>query len=264
MRLVLACSATAALLLVFSSLASADESVDIDLFRAANLLYEDGNFEEAARSYEYLAMLGYQDATLYYNLANAYHRTDDNGRAMLNYLRARRIAPLDEDIAANLALLRETIGTSDSRQQPVPVLAQLSERVPWVTINSAAVAALLCWTVLWAAGLIVWYNRTLHRSQTLRRVAVAAGLGLIVFGFLGIGDYVGRAHWSQVGVATADSTDVLASPSSRAPIRLTLDAGREVSVITKRAGWTSVRLPRTDLVGWVPSSTVDTVLLTGR
>ena len=106
--------------IIMSGTVSADESVDMDLFRAANLLYESGDFEEAALSYERLVRLGYEDATLYYNLANAYYRNEDDGRAMLNYLRARRIAPFDEDIAANLSLTREKVGTADYGRRPAP------------------------------------------------------------------------------------------------------------------------------------------------
>ena len=53
------------------------------------------NYEEAARTYQHLVGLGYEDATLYYNLANAYYKSEDMGRAILNYLRARRLAPFD-------------------------------------------------------------------------------------------------------------------------------------------------------------------------
>ena len=76
------------------AVARADESVDMDLFSAANDLYVDGNFEEAALVYERLVRLGYQDATLYYNLANAYYRNEDMGRAMVNYLQRAPHSPV--------------------------------------------------------------------------------------------------------------------------------------------------------------------------
>ena len=241
--------------------ASADESVDMDLFGAANLLYESGDFEEAARAYERLAGLGYEDATLYYNLANAYYRSGDDGRAMLNYLRARRIAPFDEDIAANLALAREKVGTADYGRQPTPIPAQFAEWLPWLSPNAAALGALLCWIIAWAIAIARLARSPLSArlAAALRPIAIAAAVGLLLFGFLAIGGQMSRDHWTRAAVATHPA-DMLDAPSPRAATSLSLDPGREVTAIQTRAGWTQVQVPRTELTGWVPASSVETVI----
>ena len=241
--------------------AAADDSLDIEAFRSANLLYESGNYEEAARSYEHLSRLGYQDATLYYNLGNSYYRMDDKGRALLNYLRAKRLAPLDEDIDVNLSLVRESVGTPGaSQERPMPVLGQFADWLPWVSLNAAIVVALLCWLVVWVAVLTLVWNRNVRYSITLRRIAVVAGFGLLVFGLLAVGNQISRNHWTETGVIIARSTDVLEAPNTRSRIEINLDAGREVGVVETRAGWTRIRLPRTELEGWVLSSDVEGVL----
>ena len=240
----------------------ADESVDMDLFRAANLLYQDGNFEEAALTYERLVRLGYQDATLYYNLANAYYRNEDTGRAMVNYLRARRIAPFDDDIAANLALTREKVGTADYGRHPTPLLAQFAEWLPWLSLDAAAIVALLCWMAAWSAALARIALRPISRrlAVALRRVAAVSVIGLLLFGFLAIGGQMSRDHWTSVAVVTAQSADMHAAPSPRSAVSLSLDAGREVIALQTLAGWTQVQVPRTELTGWAPASSVETVM----
>lgn len=246
---------------VLVELVAANDSIDVEAFRNANLLYESGNYEEAARSYEHLSRLGYQDATLYYNLGNSYYQMDDMGRALLNYLRAKRLAPLDEDIEVNLSLVREGVGTPGSSQErPISVLAQFAGWVPWVSLNGAVLVALLCWLVIWAAALTLIWNRRVRHSLALRRIAVVAGFGLLLFGFLAVGNQVSRNHWAETGVIIARSTDVLEAPNSRARTEVNLDAGREVGVIETRAGWTKIRLPRTELEGWVLSSDVERVI----
>ncbi len=245
-----------------ADLVAANDSVDIEAFRSANLLYESGNYEEAARSYEHLARLGYRDATLYYNLANSYYRIDDKGRALLNYLRAERLAPLDEDIEMNLSLVRESVGTpGSSHERPMPLLGQFAGWLPWVSLNAATIVSLLCWLVVWAVGLTLVWNRNLRRSLALRRIAVGAGFGLLLSGLLAVGNQVSHNHWTDTGVIVAASTDVLEAPNARARVEINLDAGREVGVVETRAGWTRVRLPRTELQGWVLSSDVERVLL---
>ena len=240
---------------------AADDSLDVEAFRSANLLYESGNYEEAARSYEHLSRLGYQDATLYYNLGNSYYRMDDMGRALLNYLRAKRLAPLDDDIDTNLSLLRESVGAPGSSQErPMPVLGQFAGWLPWVSLNGATLVALFCWLVIWTVLLTLFWNRNVRYSLALRRVAVITGFGLLLFAMLAVGNQVSRNHWTETGVIIARSTDVLEAPNTRARIEINLDAGREVGVVETRAGWTRVRLPRTELEGWVLSSDVEQVL----
>lgn len=252
-------AAVAALLLAIP--VSADESMDLDAFRTANLLYEDSKFEEAARSYEHLARLGYQDATLYYNLGNAYYRMEDTGRALLNYLRAKRLAPFDGDIEANLALVRGSVGApGSSNERPTPVLVQLADWTPWVSFNAAAVMSLICWLSVWAAVLASLWHQRLRQSAAIKRAAVAAAFGFVLFGCLAVGNHLSRSYWSQTGVVIAQSADVLEAPNTRARVEINLDAGREVSVIDTHAGWTRIRLPRTELEGWVPSANIEAVL----
>ena len=256
---VFAIAIAAALLLVVP--VAADESMDLDAFRIANLLYEDGNFEEAARSYEHLARLGYEDATLYYNLGNSYYRTDDTGRALLNYLRARRLAPFDDDIEANLALVRQSVGApGSSNERPTPILAQFAGWLPWVSLNTSVVAALGCWLAVWAVALAVLWDRRLRQSVALKRVAITAAFGLLLFGCLTVANHSSLNYWNQTGVVIARSTDVMEAPSTRSRVELTLDSGREVSIVETRPGWIRVRLPRTELDGWVLAANVEPVL----
>ena len=262
MRTVALLALTIVAAFTFADLAAADDSIDTEAFRSANLLYEAGNYEEAARSYEHLSRLGYQDATLYYNLGNSYFRMDDKGRALLNYIRAKRLAPYDEDIEVNLSLVRESVGTPGSSQErPMPVLGQFADWFPWVSSNAAALVALLCWLVIWAMVLTLFWNRNVPHPLILKRVAVAAGFGLVLFGLLTAGTQMSQDHWNETGIIIAQSTDVLEAPNTRARIEVNLDTGREVGVLETRSGWTRVRLPRTELEGWVLSSDVERVLL---
>lgn len=262
MRAIAVLTFVAIAVMLLASPAKADESTDFEAFISANLLYEDGNFEEAARSYEHLARLGYQDATLYYNLGNAYYRMEDTGRALLNYLRARRLAPYDDDIEANLALVRDSVGApGSSKQRPAPILVQFADWAPWVSSNAAAAVSLISWLAVWAVVLTLVWLRTTRHSAWLRRAAISAAFALVIFGCLTAGNHLSREYWSQTGVIVAQSSDVLEAPNTRARVEINLDAGREVSIMETRSGWTRIMLPRTELEGWVQSSDVEPVLL---
>ena len=71
----------------------------------ADSAYVNGNYQEAIKVYESLLKHG-ESAELYYNLGNAYYRTENITRAVLNYERALLLSPGDGDIRFNLQIAR--------------------------------------------------------------------------------------------------------------------------------------------------------------
>ncbi len=67
--------------------------------------YKKENYQQAIKDYEELLKKG-PCAKTYYNLGNAYYRTDNITRAVLNYERALLLSPSDEDIRFNLQMAR--------------------------------------------------------------------------------------------------------------------------------------------------------------
>ena len=71
----------------------------------ADSAYAHGNYQEAIKGYESLLKQG-ASAEIYYNLGNAYYRTENITRAVLNYERALLLSPGDGDIRFNLQIAR--------------------------------------------------------------------------------------------------------------------------------------------------------------
>lgn len=67
--------------------------------------YSKGNYIQAIHDYTALLKNG-ESAKLFYNLGNAYYRTDNITRAVLFYERALLLSPGDDDIRFNLSLAR--------------------------------------------------------------------------------------------------------------------------------------------------------------
>ena len=78
---------------------------DIDyLFQKANDAYQQENYTEAIKLYESIVAHGKESGELYYNLGNAYYKTDQIGRAILFYEKAKILMPDDENLDFNLKL----------------------------------------------------------------------------------------------------------------------------------------------------------------
>jgi tetratricopeptide (TPR) repeat protein len=71
----------------------------------ADSAYAKGAYQQAITDYEALLKQG-ASAELYYNLGNAYYRTENITKAVLNYERALMLSPGDRDIRFNLQIAR--------------------------------------------------------------------------------------------------------------------------------------------------------------
>jgi tetratricopeptide (TPR) repeat protein len=97
--------ATAAVLL-FACAALAqprmNEHAAQDLFNRANAEYQQQRYAEARALYGQIIDAGIESADLFYNMGNASARLGRTGEAVLYYEKARKLAPRDSDVRANL------------------------------------------------------------------------------------------------------------------------------------------------------------------
>src|ERR1051326_718675 len=76
-------------------------------FAKANQEFAQGHFKEAIAGYEALVREGQWNTNLFYDLGNAYFRTHDFGRAILNYERALALDNHHPEATANLQIARD-------------------------------------------------------------------------------------------------------------------------------------------------------------
>jgi tetratricopeptide (TPR) repeat protein len=85
------------------------QATDPDL-DAANRAYTAGSYDDAARLFQQIISARGYSAPLCFDLANAEEKAGHTGTAILNYERARYLAPGDSDINQNLQLARKRAG----------------------------------------------------------------------------------------------------------------------------------------------------------
>ncbi|MCT4616483.1 MAG: tetratricopeptide repeat protein [Marinifilaceae bacterium] len=92
----------------------------------ANDLYNKAKYQDAIKEYELILNSGKEAATLYFNLANAYYKSGNLSRAILNYERAKLLSPSDQDIDYNLNL---------ANSQTLDKLEQVPEFIAYTWVN---------------------------------------------------------------------------------------------------------------------------------
>jgi tetratricopeptide (TPR) repeat protein len=244
------------LVVMFWALPLAAQSVD-QAFVEANQRYREGRFQDARTSYEKIVAAGYESPSLFYNLGNAWYKTGDIGRAVLNYERALRLAPGDEDIRHNLDLVSLML---PDRIDPAPrlfVWEWWDSVKTWFSAGVLASGAYLIFLLLMAALTAVALARTYRmRRIGLLTTVIAAVAGAAVTGvFLARLSDLGR---DDRAVVLASVTTTKNSPDPKSTDAFVLHAGTRVQILTRVGEWWEVRLAD-GKVGWMQASAAEVI-----
>src|SRR5947207_1160548 len=128
-------------------------------FTKANQEYAQGHFKEAIDRYEALVRSGQWSANLFYDLGNAYFRTGDFGRAILNYERALTLERHHPEAAANLQIARDEARALEMQPSWAERYLQLA------SINQYSIAAAAAfWVAIFCIASLVFKQRRSARA----------------------------------------------------------------------------------------------------
>ncbi len=233
-----------ALALATSALADSDAP-----FTRANQQYGAGQFKEAIGDYETIVHSGDWSAALFYNLGNAYFRTHDFGRAILNYERALALEPNHPETQANLRVARD-------EARALELLPGWPERfLRFATFTQATVlAASLFWIGLFVLAAYFFSRR---RRLIALGLCLFVAAGLLVYVMMVVEN--GTKGRSLAVVLDSDVQARLATADTAVTV-LALPPGTEIKVEQERGDWVYADLPN-NLRGWIPAKNVERVRL---
>lgn len=152
-----------------------------NLTEAADSAYMSDNFKEAIDLYEQAIRDNGSSSLIYYNLGNAYYRNGNFGKAILNYERALKLDPSNEDAKTNLNFVNGKI-----TDKPVDY-SSLTDKIHAKTVTFMS-ADLWAWTTLalFIAFMLSVAGYIFCSSIILRKICFFGGLVLFVFTLTGI------------------------------------------------------------------------------
>ena len=220
-------------------------------FMNANQAYAQSHFVQAIDGYEGLVRSGEWSANLFYNLGNAYFRTGDFGRAILNYERALALERHHPEATANLQIARDETRALEMDQS-------WSERYLRSASNNqySIVAAIAFWVAVLC--LIRWI---FVRRQSNVTVMLAI-FSLLVFAISTFAIYEFEYGSKGIALAIVTGKDVQArlATADTANSVLALPPGSEIKILSTRGDWLYAALP-SNLRGWVPVKDAERVRL---
>jgi len=217
----------------------------------ANDLYASNNYQQAADSYESLRERGLNNGHLYYNLGNTYIRLGKTGPAILNYIRAQKLIPRDENLQANLNFAIQQ--TRDKITPPPPnTLATLFFWVNDLNLNENVNFALAINLAFWLTLTTCLYYRT-----DFLRLARNSISFLLLLAFVAIGVKLHLESNSKTGVVLAKTVSVKSGLDASNITLFELHEGALVNITDERRGWIEVQLDSKQK-GWIPKDSLGT------
>jgi hypothetical protein len=154
---------------------------------AANLAYNQGNYEESIRLFETIVDQRGYSASLCFDLANAEAKAGHPGAAILNYERARYLAPADADIDHNLQLARKQAGLQPNSYRWWQVALLSINWIVWLSIIGACLLLLFTAVIgtAYADALAALLKIPIRPLKNVCRTIIFAGIPLcLLMGFV--------------------------------------------------------------------------------
>ena len=234
-----------------SGQASAVTSAELaSVFHEANVAYRASDYAKAAALYESLTSQGKKAAVVYYNLGNAYFKQGQIGRAILQYERAKKLAPRDRDITANLNYVRSLLEyrVEDKRNWYLKVLDSVLSAFTEKEIGIFSLALGFLFWLTWVFSLLrqpegAWG----WRRKTLLALTLCAAAFWISKGFHDLGVHEGIVLKPQAAVRYG--------PSYKDQVALRLGEGIKARVAQEEGEWSRIVLTNGE-TGWIPKEEI--------
>ena len=218
----------------------------------ANQKYAAGNYKEAAEVYEQILASGKESAQVYFNLGNAYFKNGDRIRAILNYERAKLLAPRNEDIDFNLRIANQYV-VDNIEQLPRPFYSRW-----WSSIGNLNSAD--GWARISVAGFLLFLvllgNYFFSRHPVIRKLAfytaVFAGI-VVITSFLQSYRQYHQIKDRRTALIQCARVTVKSSPSATGTDLFLIHEGLKVEITDQLDRWREIELADGNK-GWVADS----------
>src|SRR5438876_11211341 len=220
-------------------------------FERANQEFAQGHFKEAISSYEALIRDGQWSANVLYDFGNAYFRTADFGRAILNYERALALDRHQPEATANLQIARD-------EAHALELQPSWPERyLQFANVNQYSItAAVAFWIAAFCLVALIFTPRRSAATISLLLIMLLVFAGAI----FAIWQVERGSKGNALAIVTGKDVQARLATADTANAVLALPPGSEVKILSTRGDWTYVALPN-NLRGWIPAKNAERVRL---
>ena len=228
-----------------------------ELGASAGAAYSAEDYASAIASYSIIEDKGLSSAALYYNMANAYFKSEQIAKAILYYNRALRLDPSDEDIRHNLEYAEQQTRDSIERipefflTEWMRSLRQTMGGDVWTILSLVALALMLAMALVYLLA-----QRLSLRKVGFYMMAVFALLFVLgtAFAWSARSEMVGERD----AIIMSSSVAVKSSPDRSSTELFVLHEGTKVHTGETVDGWVEIRISD-GRKGWIETSRMERI-----
>lgn len=241
------------MILLFSVNAFAQDS----LLVKADKHYSEQDYKKAISLYNEILNSDKESAGVYYNLGNAYYKTGQFTKSIINYERAKLLAPNDEDIQFNLDLANQHVVDNIN---PLPKVFfvrwwnSLTNKFSADEWAKTSVASFILALIL--AGFFF-----LSRTTAIRRLSFWIGILIIaisIFSFNFAARQKNQMTSHDFAIITQASVTVKSSPSDSGTDLFLIHEGLRVKIKDSLGSWIEIQLADGNQ-GWLPAKSLEKI-----
>ena len=227
------------------------------LLDSASVAYSKGEFSKAAKFYEMVLSSGKEAPEVYFNLGNAYYKSNNIARAILNYERAIKLDPNNEDFNFNLKLANQRIEDKID-EAPRMFLAQWKNSLVGL-MTEKGWSQLCIVLVLFSLALFALFIAT--QQRVLKQLGFYGGAVLFILSisifFIAKHKYNLTINGNEA-VITASSITVTGSPNEKGTKLFIIHEGTKVNITQEDSEWTEIKIANGN-TGWIKRTQLERI-----
>ena len=229
------------------------QTIQEQMFEKANFYYNESRYDTALVIYNSIIDEGYVSAPLLYNIGNSYFKMRNYPMAILNYEKALKLEPNNDEIKQNLAIANALI---TDKIEPVPVFFTTKL---WKALGNKlsadgwAIATLILFGLLMLSLFFYFTARSKGMKKTSFFTSVILVLLCVCSIILAIQKYRYLRSRNE-GIVITTTITVKSSPSQSGVDLFVLHEGTKVEIMDRADNWDKIKIADGS-VGWLPSNT---------
>lgn len=232
-------------------------SSEVAVWNGANDAYAHGEFKKAIEGYNSLINQGLESYKLYYNLGNAYFKSDSIAWAIVSYKRALRLNPADDDAAYNLGVAEARTVTKIERLPEFFMAGWWRNAAGMLASDGWAVLSLIFF-VLMAAG-VVYY--LLASSVGGRKAGFTTAVVALAFFIVSVCEATSQKRdytEPREAVVMVSAAAVRSSPGASGKDLFILNEGVCVRLGEKVGHWRQITIANGEK-GWISERQIEII-----
>ena len=243
-------------LFLFPFLIHADSDLD-----AANRAYTYGSYDESAQLFQQIIAARGYSAPLCFDLANAEARAGHPGAAILNYERARYLAPADRGIDHNLQLARKQAGLEPNSYRWWQITLRSINWTVWLAIMGSCLLLIFLAVIgtAYAPAIATASRIPLRLLKNIFRAILFAGIPVcFLLGYVELST-IGFNNRIEGVIVASKAATLRLSPFDSADSNGTIPEGELVTVEDRYNDYLRIEA-RDHHFGWIQQKDIEPVI----